>query len=97
MGSPVLEDSPTPPVQILESRSQFRCCHICVPDQEERLPAIVVDSQYYSFFKTAPNQESAMKIALKLSQKGDTPVLTKTSKGYAIWILEPEASLQLSR
>lgn len=78
---------------VLESRSEYRACHIRVPDQEHRLAAIQVADQYYSFFKTAKDKDQALQVAARLALRGDPSVLTKAAKGYAIWVLEPEAYL----
>ena len=40
-----------PRFKLLESRSQSRSCHIQVLNESDRLAAIQVGDQYYSFFK----------------------------------------------
>jgi hypothetical protein len=79
--------------RILESRSAYRSCHIRVPDQDHRLAAVFVDKKYYSFFKVTKNEPQALEVCNRLTRRGDTAVITKTAKGYAIWVLEPEALL----
>lgn len=76
--------------QILEPH-QYKRCHVRVPDLEKRLAALKVDDLYYSFFKVLPDRENAEQVISQLQNKGDRLVVTQTPKGYAIWVLEPEA------
>lgn len=76
---------------ILRSRQHYQCCHILVPDAEERLPAIAVQGNYYSFFRTERHESRALEVAERLHRRGDGVVITETPKAYAIWVLEPEA------
>jgi hypothetical protein len=75
------------------SAGQYRTCHIQVPDILERLPAVKVAEQYYSYFKTVKDREKALDVMEKLFDKGDTAVITSSKKGYSIWVLETNASL----
>jgi hypothetical protein len=81
------------PPEIFENRSQYQPCHIFVPDQDSRLPAVLVQGQYYSFFKMVKDRYQAIDISARLAQRGDKTVITKAAKGYAVWVLEPEAQL----
>jgi hypothetical protein len=83
--------APESSIRILESRSQYRSCHLQLPDLDERLPGISVGHSLYSFLKSEQNQSRALEKAENLSRKGDHPILTKTPKGYVIWVLEPDA------
>jgi hypothetical protein len=78
-------------VCLLESRSQYTCCHIQTADSAQRLAAICVDEAYYSFFRATAEQQTALKLAARLQQRGDRVVLTKLPKGYGVWVLEPDA------
>lgn len=84
------EDLPHP-TQILVSRSQYQLCHICVPDMEQRLAAIFYYGKYYSLFKTVDDVQQALRLQEKLDQRGDAVMITKTAKGFGLWILEPDA------
>ncbi len=77
--------------KFLESRDQYRTCHVHVPDSEKRLAAIVVNDRYYSFFKLVKDSQKALQTAAKLVYRGDEVATTRTVKGDAIWIYEPEA------
>ncbi len=79
--------------RLLEHRSQYKPCHVCVPDLEGRLAAICVDDRYYSFFRTVADGSKALEVAAKLGRRGDETVITKTAKGYVLWVLEPDAYL----
>lgn len=77
--------------KILESRDQYRACHIRVPDSEERMAAIVLGDQYYSFFRLVKDSQKALQIAAKLVYRGDEVAITRTIKGDVIWIYETDA------
>lgn len=77
--------------KILESRKQYRACHIRVPDIESRLAAIVIADRYYSFFKVIKDPQKALHVVAKLVSRGDEVAMTRTIKGDVIWIYEPEA------
>ncbi len=79
--------------KILESRSQYRPCHIRVPDLDHRLSAIAVEGQYYSFFKVVKDRAQALEVAARLARRGDQTTITSTVKGEVVWVLEPEAEL----
>lgn len=78
-----------PPAKLL-SRPDYKTCRIRVAG--ESIAAICVDRGYYSFFKVA-DAPTAAKLIDRLQQRGDRVVLTQTPKGYAIWVLEPDAQL----
>lgn len=82
-----------PRCKILESRNQFRSCHIQVPDSDEKMAAIALDDRFYSFFRLVPDRTKALQIAAKLVYRGDEVAITQTVKGDVIWIFEPEASV----
>lgn len=81
-----------PPV-ILQSRYDYRPCHVYLPDSSDRIAAIAVSSEYYSFFRVEKTEKRANEVCNKLKQRGYTPILTKIPKGLAIWTLEPDAQL----
>lgn len=81
--------------KILESRQQYQRCRIEVPHLKRRLLAILVDGQYYSFFRAERTKEKVLEIIAKLSPKVQKTVITKTEKGYFIWALEPEVKYEV--
>lgn len=78
------------PTKIIEFRSQYRHCHITVPDLEHPVAALFVEGEFYSFFKAVKDTQKAIEIATKMHKSGDKTVITKTPKGYVIWVREPE-------
>lgn len=90
---PATTHSPVDPsrCKILESRDQYRSCHVRVPDSEHRLAAIVLGDRYYSFFRLVKDAQKALQIAAKLVCRGDQVAITRTSKGDAVWIYEADA------
>ncbi len=78
--------------KILESPTQYQRCRIQVPHLKQRLLAILVEGQYYSFFRTETMKEEILDILNKVSHKIQKFVITKTEKGYFIWVWQPEVS-----
>ncbi|HEY9882905.1 MAG TPA: hypothetical protein V6C98_04770 [Thermosynechococcaceae cyanobacterium] len=91
--SPINHLDQTP--KILESRDQYRSCHICLPEEEYRVAAVMVDGKYYGLAKVVPDRQRSLEIAKRLLTAGTEAVITKLAKGYAIWRLEPEAYTEL--
>jgi len=78
---------------ILESRNLYRSCHIVLPETGERMPAIAYGQQLYSFFRSEKDRDRALELAGKLRSRDHLPILTKTPKGFAVWVFEPDAYL----
>jgi hypothetical protein len=78
--------------KILESREHYQTCRIKVPYLKRRLFAILVNGEYYSFFKAEPTKEKVLEIMAKLGDRLEKTVITKTEKGYVIWNWEPKVS-----
>ncbi|UBF28068.1 hypothetical protein K9N68_09370 [Kovacikia minuta CCNUW1] len=76
---------------ILQSRSQYRSCHIRIPGEEQRFAAILVNEKYYSLVKVVRDRQKALEICTRLVSKGNEPLITPIAKGVAIWRLEPNA------
>lgn len=85
--NPVCQDTPC------LSPGEYRTCHICLPDSNERLAAIVFNKQYYSFFKSVKDRAKALSVVAKLNKKNNQALIAKNPKGYSIWVLEPTADL----
>ncbi|HBW58218.1 MAG TPA: hypothetical protein DEF27_10595 [Oscillatoriales bacterium UBA8482] len=83
----------TAPTKIIQSQNQYRTCQIKVPDLDKPVGAVCVDGEYYSFFKAVEAADKTLEIVAKLGKVGDSTVITKTPKGYAIWVQEPNAQL----
>jgi hypothetical protein len=78
--------------KILESREHYQTCRIKVPYLKRRLFAILVNGEYYSFFRAEPTKEKVLEIMAKLGDRLEKTVITKTEKGYVIWNWEPKVS-----
>ncbi|WOB42698.1 hypothetical protein HNI00_05680 [Thermoleptolyngbya oregonensis NK1-22] len=92
-GLPNLPSSRLPTVEILELRTDYRSCHIVLPDSNERTAAIALAGEYYSFFRVEKSEARAQSICAKLMQRGHRPVITRVPKGFVVWTLEPNAQL----
>lgn len=84
-------DQPDSTPKLLESRDQYRSCHVCLPGESYRVAAIAVADQYYSLVKVVRERQRSLEIAKRLLAMGKAAVITKLAKGYAIWRLEPDA------
>jgi len=94
--SPKRQQGPAP-TKIIQSKNQYRTCQIKVPDLEKPVVAVCVDQEYYSFFKAVEGGDKTLEIIAKLANGGDSTVIIKTPKGYAIWVKEPDAELHRSK
>ncbi|WP_404789946.1 hypothetical protein [Altericista sp. CCNU0014] len=74
------------------TKDDYETCHIQIDGTQEKLPAIALGSNLYSFFKTIKDRDKALDILGKLYDNGNDAAITQTPKAYAIWILEEEAS-----
>lgn len=77
---------------ILANRQQYTTCHVRVPDLEQRLAAIYFGGKFYEFFQSIRDGRRAIALLTKLVYRGDEVVMTKTPKGYGLWVYEPEAT-----
>ncbi|MEG5207879.1 hypothetical protein QUB67_03040 [Microcoleus sp. ARI1-A1] len=63
-----------------------------MPDLELPVAAILVDREYYSFFKAVPEPSKVLACSRKCWGIGVTQQrLPKQKRSYAIWVREPEA------
>ncbi|MDX2216452.1 MAG: hypothetical protein SFY66_24520 [Oculatellaceae cyanobacterium bins.114] len=76
--------------RILVSKQQYQSVDIYVPDLEQPLQAIAVDSRYYSIFRVESEAQRLIELVGKITQRGDETVVVRVDKGYSICILEPE-------
>jgi hypothetical protein len=81
----------TAETKILAHRNQYRTCHIRIPDEEESLAAIQVEGRYYMLIRVVQDRKSLIKISERLTAQSRDYRVTPNPKGYAIWVLEPEA------
>ncbi len=76
---------------ILTHRSQYRSCHVRLPDDEQRVAAIAVNGKYYSLVKVVKDRDKALKICDRLTNLGNETLITCLAKGDAIWVWERDA------
>ena len=88
----MISAAPTKRKLFLE-KGDYRTCHVCVQETQERLAAVTVNQRHYSFFRTERDRERALDILARLSDKDCDAVITQSSKAYAIWVWEPDAAV----
>lgn len=62
----------------------------------QRLLAIKVNGDYYSFYRQRPTAEKADAVAAQLQRRGKTTIVTADAKGHTIWVHQPGARLDQS-
>ena len=86
-------ECPLQAVKLLVQRESYRTCHIRLPEDTHRLPAITLDGKFYGFFRALSDPVKTLGLLLKLSVRGNQAMMTMTNRGYAVWVYEPDGSL----
>jgi hypothetical protein len=73
-------------------KGDYISCHIQLNDTQERLAAITIGEQVYSFFWTLNDRDKALDMLGKLYDKGRDAVIVQSPKAYSIWVLEADAA-----
>lgn len=81
------------PVHLVAQREDYVTCHITIPDESERLPAIALGQQFYSFLRLLPDPVKTIGLLLKLSARGELVAVTLAKQGYALWVHEADGRL----
>jgi hypothetical protein len=88
--SPVMQ----PPVastlaqKLVLAKGEYQTCHILLPDTQEKVAAVMVNDQYYSFFKTVKDRDKALEILRRLYDNSNAAIITQAAQSYALWVLE---------
>ncbi|MEM0980206.1 MAG: hypothetical protein AAGH78_08010 [Cyanobacteria bacterium P01_H01_bin.58] len=80
-------------VTLLSQRKDYATCHIHIPGESQRMPAVAVNGRFYSFFRSLKDSQKTLGLLLKLSNRGNQVVATPTSRGHALWVYEADATL----
>lgn len=78
-------------VRVIESRNDYKSCHIRVPDLDKPMAAIQVEDKYYGLLKVVDTRQQAIDVAQRLLRKGNEAVVTRLAQGFGIWVWEAEA------
>lgn len=62
----------------------------------QRLLAIQVDGDYYSFYRRRATAEQARSVINQLQRRGKKAIMTPDQKGYGVWMHQPEAVLDIA-
>jgi hypothetical protein len=82
-----------PSWRVLESEEDYPSYEVWVPDVNQPLMALLIQEQYYCLLRTVPDKQKAFELAERLAKKKNPTVITKRDRTWAIWVLEPDASL----
>lgn len=77
------------PAILLSSQRTYR---IQLPGSDQRVLAIQLDGEYYSFLRLRPTQEQAIALLSGLEQRGQAGVVTPHGQGYAVWVKQAQAT-----
>ncbi len=80
------------PAKMLISKNQYEELQIMAPDLDQPLEAIAHEQKYYSIFRVETDTERVITIITKTALRGDETVTFRTDTGYAICVIEPEAT-----
>jgi len=85
---PIAEPTSVP---ILDDETAYQTCRINVPHAEKRLFAVLFQDNYYRLVRARKTCSSALAIAERLNQQGDSVIITQDHETYTVWVLEPQA------
>lgn len=93
-------DSPQAPAAATEAAakapailpSRQRTYRIQLPGSDQRVLAIQIDGEYYSFLRLRPTREQAIALLSGLEQRGQVGAVTPHGQGYAVWIKQTQAT-----
>lgn len=94
--APAMAPPRTTPSAVSSLKDSYVPCHVRVPQQSDRLPAICIGNTYYSLFRIVTRLPQATQICDKLGDRGYKVVITRMVRGYALWVWEPDAVLDSS-
>ncbi|EKV03040.1 hypothetical protein Lepto7375DRAFT_5310 [Leptolyngbya sp. PCC 7375] len=77
---------------ILGDAKQYNQGYIQVPDLADPMVAVHYDDQFYSVYRPGLAAGEALNLAAQLTGRGNDSAIASTSKGYAVCMLEPEAT-----
>ncbi|MEL6381122.1 MAG: hypothetical protein AAFQ89_01345 [Cyanobacteria bacterium J06626_18] len=86
------EKRPLQPAKLLIQREDYVTCHIQVPEESQRLSAITLDGKFYSFFRALKEPIKTLGLLLKLTARGNQVAMTPISRGYVVWVHEPDGA-----
>lgn len=88
-------DQPTPELEhkVIVFPGQYQRCRIRVPNHHEQLYAIEFNEQFYSLLNASIPKDQALAAIEQLTQENHAAILTRMNQGYAVWVLEAQATL----
>jgi hypothetical protein len=84
---------PAQTYRVLRSPASYEACQILVPDLAKPLTAIKVNSKCYGLLRRVNDENKAIELANRLSQRANEVIITQNQIDFSIWVLEPEAYL----
>lgn len=91
---PILPDlGPADCWVISDRQPQYRTCTLKVPDLPDTVPGLTDGQRFYSLYRREEKGDAALKLAARLTQRGDEVVVLVASAGYILCIYEAGATL----
>ncbi|MGD1951680.1 MAG: hypothetical protein ACFB14_18850 [Leptolyngbyaceae cyanobacterium] len=81
---------------MLGDAKQYYQCYVQVPDLADPMVAVNYEEQFYSVYKPGLTAAEALELAAQFTGRGNDSAIAATTKGYAVCLLEPEASTNAS-
>ncbi|MBD2258031.1 hypothetical protein [Pseudanabaena sp. FACHB-2040] len=71
-------------------------CRIQLPGSDQRVLAMEVEGEYYSFFRLRPTREQALAMVNTLAKRGESAIVTPHAKGHVVWVKQTQAKADKS-
>jgi hypothetical protein len=90
-------DSEVPSVQGMPGLAEGTTpCRIQLPGSDQRVLAMEVEGEYFSFFRLRATREQALAMVETLAKRGQTAIVTPHTKGHVVWVKQPQAKADKS-
>ncbi len=77
-----------------ENHPDYRVCMLKVPDLPDAVPGLAHGQKFYSLYRRETDDAAVLKLAARLSQRGDEVVILRSNSTATVYIYEPGATLQ---
>lgn len=77
---------------ISDRQPQYRSCNLRVPDLPDTIPGLTDGQRCYSLYRREQDGDAALKLAARLTQRGDEVIVVVAGQGYTLCVREPSAT-----
>ncbi|MBD0335691.1 MAG: hypothetical protein ICV62_09390 [Cyanobacteria bacterium Co-bin13] len=83
-------------VLLAEQVNNQQPCRIQLPGSDQRVLAMEIEGEYYSFFRLRPTREQAVAMVDTLAKRGQSAIITPHTKGHVVWVKQSQAKADKS-